>query len=85
MNWKKYSFVVRGINRKRVLLALSRPMTPTQLREKTNTSLSHVSHALSSLQKEKLVECINPKERMGKIYRRTKLGKEIANALEKSK
>ena len=84
MDWKKYSFVIRGLNRKRVLLALSSHMTPTQLKEKTNTSLSHVSHALSSLQGVKLVECINPSDRVGKIYRRTKTGNEIAKHLEKN-
>ncbi len=85
MDWDKFSFVVSGLNRKRVLLVISGPMTPTQISEKTETSLSNVSHALTELRKQKLVKCINPKARVGKIYRRTRLGKEIATALEKSK
>ncbi len=82
MDWDKFSFVVSGINRKRVLLAIPKPMTPTQISERTKTSLSNVSHALTELKKQKLVKCINPKARVGKIYRQTKLGREIASGLK---
>lgn len=84
MDWDKFSFVVSGLNRKRVLLAISRPMTPTQISEKTKTSLSNVSHALTELRKHKLVKCINPNARVGKIYRQTRLGAEITKALKES-
>ncbi len=83
MDWKLYSFVVRGKNRTRILTALTKPMTPTQLKEKAGVSLSHVSHALRVLKEKGLAKCINPKDKVGKLYRLTKKGKEIAKAMEK--
>ncbi len=83
MDWVKYSFVARGMNRKRILIHLTSPMTPTQLTNAAKVSISHVSKALRDLKDMHLVECINPDEKVGKIYRRTKDGNEIAKYLEK--
>lgn len=83
MDWEKYSYVSRGINRKRILLKLTTPMTPTQLTITAKVSISHVSKALRELRSIDLVECINPKEKVGKIYKRTKEGDEISQYLEK--
>lgn len=84
MDWTKYSFVVRGKNRSRTLKHLKSPMTPSQLATAAGVSLSHISKALRDLRKEELVECINPKERVGKIYRRTEEGEEIAEQMMKA-
>jgi DNA-binding transcriptional ArsR family regulator len=81
MDWTKYSFVVRGKNRSRTLKHLKSPMTPSQLATASNVSLSHISKALRDLRKEGLVECINPKEKVGKIYRRTKEGEEVVEQM----
>jgi DNA-binding transcriptional ArsR family regulator len=83
MDWNKYSFVARGRNRKRILLKLTSPMTPTQLTLAAEVSISHVSKALRDLRSKNLVECINPEEKVGKIYRRTRDGDEIAEYLLK--
>ena len=83
MNWEKYSYVVRGRNRKRILLSLNSPMTPTQIAAVAKVSLSHVSKALRDLKKYELVICINPDEKVGKIYKRTEEGNEIAEYLKK--
>jgi len=79
MDWSKYSFVIRAKNRKLVLLSLSKPKTPSQLAEELKLSLPHVSRALRELEKEGLVECLTPDEKVGRIYRRTSEGDEIAN------
>lgn len=59
-------------------------MTPSQLATAAGVSLSHISKALRDLRKEGLVECINPQERVGKIYRRTKEGEEIVEQMKKA-
>ena len=79
MDWSKYSFVIRAKNRKAVLLCLSKPKTPTQLAEELKLSLPHVSRALKELEKEGLVECLTPSEKVGRVYKRTKIGEEIVN------
>ena len=83
MDWNKYSYVARGRNRKRILLKLASPMTPTQLTLAARVSLSHVSKALRDLRGRGLVECINPQEKVGKVYKRTRDGDEIAEYLLK--
>jgi predicted transcriptional regulator len=77
MNWTDYSFVIRGQNRKKVLLALDSPKTPTQIAEETGLNLSHVSRALRELTEKKLVECVTPKERTGRIYQLSSSGKAV--------
>lgn len=83
MDWNLYSFVVRGRNRKRVLLAFNKPMTPTEIKEKTKVSLSHISHALRILKSKKLVKCINEKAKVGRIYKLTPIGKDIVKEIQK--
>ena len=81
MDWLKYSFVIRGKNRKAVLLTLSNPKTPTQIAERLKLNLSKVSRALKELEKEGLIECLTPGEKVGRIYRRTPAGEKVAEML----
>ena len=82
MDWSKYSFVIRAKNRKAVLLCLSKPKTPTQIAEELKLSLPHVSRALKELEKEGLIECLTPNEKIGRVYRRTSIGEEIVNLMK---
>ena len=84
MDWKTYSFVIRGRYRRRIVLALKVERTPTQIAKLTEINVSHVSRALSELKGRGIVECITPKENSGKIYRLTEKGKEIKDHIEKS-
>ena len=76
------SFVVRGKIRKAVLGALDKPMTPTELSKQIKTHRPTVSRTILELEKKGLVECITPKERMGRFYKRTNLAKKIMEKLE---
>lgn len=71
------SFVTRGKIRKKVLLNLDKPLTPTQLSEKIKTHRSTTSRTLLELEEKKLVKCITPKEKMGRYYEITSLGKQL--------
>ena len=84
MNWKIYSYVIRGKYRKNVVLALDVEKTPTQIAKKIKIPNSHVSRSLSELGGKKIVACLTPKAVTGRIYELTKLGKEIKEHLEKS-
>jgi len=82
MEWIKYSFVIRAKNRKAVLLCLSKPKTPAQIAKELNLSLPHVSRALKELEKEGLVECLTPDEKVGRIYRRTLIGEKVIDLIK---
>jgi len=80
------SYVKRGKNRKKVFLALDKAMMPSELVIKiygknSNTYFNIVSRALAELIEKGIVEVLNPKERTGRIYQRTKLGKDIVKSL----
>lgn len=64
--------------RKKVLLKLSEGVfTPKQLEKALNIKLSHISRTLTELEKMKLIECLNPTLRKGKMFKITQLGKQI--------
>jgi DNA-binding transcriptional ArsR family regulator len=84
---KAIGFIKRGKNRKEVFVNLDKPMIPSELvmkiyKKSSNTYFNLVSRALSELRGKKLVEVVNPEERTGRIYRRTKLGKRVVKGLE---
>ncbi|MBI2548460.1 ArsR family transcriptional regulator [Candidatus Woesearchaeota archaeon] len=76
------SFVKRGRNRQTVFHALDKPSMPSELTRKiygktSNTFFNIISRALTELTEKKLVEVVNPKEKTGRIYRKTTLGKHV--------
>jgi DNA-binding MarR family transcriptional regulator len=79
------SFVTRGKIRKKVLLNLDVPLTPTQLSEKIKTHRSTTSRTLLELEEKKLVKCITPKEKMGRLYSLTNNGKKLLKIMKKEK
>ena len=84
---KAMGFIKRGKNRKIVFMSLDKPMMPSELvmkiyKSNSNTYFNLVSRALSELKEKKLVEVVNPEERTGRIYRRTKEGEKIAKTLK---
>jgi predicted transcriptional regulator len=71
------SFLSRSKNRKIVLENLEKPNTPTELASKLKIQRSTISRAILELIDKKLVKCLTPKEKMGRLYQTTDLGKKI--------
>jgi len=83
---KAIGFIKRGKNRKEIFINLDKPMMPSELvmkiyKKNSNTYFNLVSRALAELKDKKLVEVVNPEDRTGRIYRRTKLGRRVVNEL----
>ena len=76
------SFVSRGKVRKRVLSNLEKPHTPTELSQIIRTHRSTTSRAILALEEKGLVKCITPKEKMGRYYEITELGKKIVSSFK---
>jgi len=79
-------YVKRGKNRQIIFLALDKPMMPSEIMKKiygktSNTYFNLVSRALGELTEKKLIEVVNPNEKTGRIYRKTKLGMEVERKL----
>jgi len=82
MNWKLYSFVIRSEKRKKILLSLKTPKTPTQIGSEVEASISHVSRTLKQFVDKGIIGCLTPKEKVGRIYSLTKEGKDILQKLK---
>lgn len=80
---KSIGFIKRGKNRKEIFMNLNKPMMPSELvikiyKSNSNTYFNLVSRALSELKDKKLVEVINPEDKTGRIYKRTRDGEKVA-------
>lgn len=83
MGWDDVSFVLGSEYKKRILLALDTPRTPSQIAKRTKISLSNVGTQLGHLREWELVECLTPKARKGRIYALTKKGESAMKRVEK--
>lgn len=82
MEWENVGFVLASEYRKTILFKLKfGPKTPTQLANKTNLPLSHVSKTLKELTRKELTRCLTPNLKKGKIYGLTESGREILKKL----
>jgi DNA-binding MarR family transcriptional regulator len=88
MDWVIYAWLKRGSRRMSVLNLLSgsnSPLSANEIKNKLNVSLSQVSFTLKELSEKELIECLNPQDNIGKIYKVTPEGNEIVNVLLRSK
>lgn len=80
--WEGFGFVTASSYRKIILSKLKKsPKTPKNLSKETNLPISHISKTLKELKEKKIVECLSPSLRKGKIYALTNIGEEIAKGL----
>jgi len=73
----------KNIRYKILLLLKDNKLTPSQLRDEIDVSMSYISNELRSLRNKNLVKCINPDLKKGRIYKITDKGlKTIEKAVE---
>ena len=83
---KATGFIKRGKNRKVVFMNLDKSLMPSELvmkiyKSNSNTYFNLISRALAELRDKKLVEVVNPEDRTGRIYRRTKEGEKVSKQI----
>ena len=75
-------FVIRGKLRTKVLKSLSKPNTPTILAKKLSTDRPSVSRSILFLSKKKLLKCLNPDDKRGRLYVITEEGEKVLKDIE---
>lgn len=84
MDWETQGFVLAGALRTKIVLLLEEPKTPTTLAELIKTQDSAIARSLRDLEKQGVVNCLNPAARKGKLFALTAAGEavrqRIANA-----
>jgi len=76
-NLEQAGFIIRSTYRKRVFLLLDKPLRPSEIASKLNIRLTHITRELRALKSKKLIKCLNPKERVGRLYHLTKKGNKL--------
>lgn len=74
---KELSWIKRGKQRRDIIKFVDGPRTPTEIAKKSGYSLNNTSRALNDFEEKKLVKCLNPKEKTGRLYTLTRKGKTI--------
>jgi len=82
---ESYSWIMRGLQRVKIMETLKRPMIPTQIKLETGISFNNVSYVLGLLCKKDLVTCLNRQERTGRLYVLTERGQKIREKIMKYK
>ena len=83
MSWDEISYVIASKTRKSIVIKLDTPRTPTFLAKDLSINLANVSRALTELEERKVIVCLTPKQKVGKIYSLTKKGKDIIIKIKK--
>lgn len=81
VNYRRLSYILSGALRQKVVKALVKPKTPAQLTKEIGTQDSSISRILKELEKEKIIECLFPENKKGRIYRLTKQGEDLLKML----
>jgi len=72
------SFILRSKNRQDILRYLAEGnKTASELAKLTGMYKSHISRGIKELLEERLVECLNPKDRAYKFYKLTAKGRKL--------
>jgi DNA-binding MarR family transcriptional regulator len=85
MDWKKCAWLRRGKRRLQTLEILSKTSTPLTIKDvtvKSRIAISQASATIAELEKTGLVKCLNPDDKIGKLYVISDEGKKIIDALE---
>ena len=83
VNWNNVGYVTRSKYRKNVFLSLEKPIRPSQITKKLDLRLTHVVRALRELKQRGFVKCLNPKERIGRLYVLTDKGKKLIKKIKR--
>ena len=79
-NLRSYSWLVRGKQREAVIRVMDRPKMPSRICKEAKEfnekiSLNSTSDILRSLVKKGIAICLNPNEKVGRLYALTKKGR----------
>lgn len=84
MDWRKYAWVRRGKRRQLTLELFNKavaPLTINDVHKKTRIAISQASETVVELEKAGLLECLNPEDKIGKLYRISQEGKEVITTI----
>ena len=80
MDWGLYAWVNRGSRRKSVLELLAKsqkPLSTNDIKKSLKIAISQASFTLKELLSKNLIDCVNPKDKIGRLYSISNKGRGI--------
>tara|TARA_Y100000031_G_scaffold157008_1_gene214932 strand:- start:11363 stop:11623 length:261 start_codon:yes stop_codon:yes gene_type:complete len=80
MDWGTVAWIKRGSRRESVLKFLSKqnnPVSANDVKKQLKIAMSQASATLKELRTKGLVDCLNPKDKIGKIHKINNKGKSL--------
>ena len=88
MDWKKFAWLKRGKRRVEVLNILynsNRPLTIKEIKNTSKIAMSQASFIASDILENGLIKCLNPDDKIGKLFEITNEGKILLEFLKNKK
>lgn len=85
MDWETYAWLKRGIRRMDVLNKINsskNPLTIKDIKIKSKVALPQISATIKELYEKKLIDCLNPADKIGKLYQSNTKGKALLGAVQ---
>ena len=82
MNWELYAWLKRGNRRRealKIIAGSNTPLTVKEIKNKLKVAMAQSSFTVKELLDKKLIDCLNPKDKIGRLYRITKNGSDLLN------
>lgn len=77
------AFVRSSKHRENILIFIDDEIKiPTEIAKNINISSKHISNYLGELKERNIIRCLNEKDKRGRLYELTPLGKEILKYLK---
>ena len=84
MNWELYAWLKRGNRRREVLKIIAgsnTPLTVKEIKNKLKVAMAQSSFTVKELSDKKLIDCLNPKDKIGRLYKINKNGSDLLNGI----
>lgn len=85
MDWKTCAWLKRGKRRISVMKLFNenpKPLSATDVKKKCRVAISQASFTLKELEEKNLITCLNPEDKIGRLYKLSKKGQETWQQVE---
>jgi len=84
MDWELYAWLKRGNRRREILKVIANsntPLTVNEIKAKVKIAMAQASFTVKELLDKKLIDCMNPNDKIGRLYRINKNGRDLLDEI----
>jgi predicted transcriptional regulator len=84
MDWELYAWLKRGNRRREVLKIIAGsnvPLTVKEIKNQVKIAMAQSSFTVKELIEKKLIECLNPNDKIGRLYQISEKGKKLLGGI----